>query len=433
MARPLDGVRVLDLTVAWAGPLATRLLGDLGADVIKVEHLLARGAGIPDSPEVRRMVADWKWGQLPPPLLRSGMFPNADPGSESWNRSGIFNKMNRNKRSVTLNLKTEEGVDLFKRLIAISDAVVDNYAPDVMPKLGLDYPELARVNPRIIAVSLTGFGRDGPYAHYVSWGPLLEAMSGLDSMTGYEGEGPMKLGVAYPDAIGGLHGCLAVLLGLQLRARTGRGTFVDLSQLEAMTSLVGEAIAESQLRGAPAAPQGNRHAIYAPQGIYPCAGVDEWIALTIKSDEMWKDFCAAAGLDEIGAKYPTLLARRRWHDEIDVAISLWTGQRSKFEAMELLQERGVCAGAVLTNRELVSDRHLEARGFFVEIDNPAVGKHRFPTVPFRFGATPLETWRACPSLGEHNREILGGLLGLDAEEIASFEAREIIGTRPPGM
>jgi crotonobetainyl-CoA:carnitine CoA-transferase CaiB-like acyl-CoA transferase len=190
-------------------------------------------------------------------------------------------------------------------------------------------------------------------------------------------------------------------------------------------------VAEAQLRGKPVAPQGNRHPLHAPQGMYPCAGEDQWLAVTIKSDEMWQGFGEATGLQDLAQKYPTVLARRRWQDEIDEAITAWTRQRTHLEAMARLQAVGIAAGAALTNKGLLEDPHLNERGFFVEIEHPAAGKHAFPSVPFRFSETALESWQPAPLLGEHNQGVLRDLLGLSDDEIAGLEAKQVIGSRPP--
>ena len=257
--RFLDGVRVLEFSIAWAGPFAGRFLADLGAEVIKVEHPNARGAGVTGAGGFRAKgdLAGWRWGQLPGPVFRSGIYPDADPGERPWNRQGVFNKMNRNKKSLAIDLKAAGARDVLADLVRASDVVLDNYSPRGVKSLGIDHESLARWNPRIISVSLSGYGHTGPDRMRVSWGPILESHSGMAAMTGYAGGGPLKMGVALPDPVGGLHCAVAVLTALAERDRTGRGFFVDISQLETYAAIGGDAYltASADRRGAAAARQ----------------------------------------------------------------------------------------------------------------------------------------------------------------------------------
>ena len=239
-ALPLEGVRMVELSIAWAGPLAGRFFADLGADVIRVEHPGARGNGLRPDGSPMRAPEGWRWGELPPPAYRAGIFPDADPGERPWNRNGPFNKMQRNKRSLALDLQAEAGRGVFRRLVTEADILLDNYRPRALDRLGFDFETVAAINPRIVRMSMSGYGSTGPYRERGSWGPILEAHSGLAATTGYEGGGPVKQGAAFPDGIGGLTGTFAVLDALRERDRTGEPVYVNLSQLESYVSIGGE-------------------------------------------------------------------------------------------------------------------------------------------------------------------------------------------------
>ena len=241
--------------MAWAGPLAGRFLADLGADVVKVEHPTSRGLSIVAG-GAGGAGAPWHWGEIPPAGQRNGIFPDAVPGERWWNRMAWFNKMNRGKRSLCLDVKAPGGRAVFEALVARADVVVNNYSPRGARSLGIDHPTLRAINPNLVTVDLTGFGAVGPAAEQVSWGPILDAASGFSAATGYPDSGPYKQGLALPDAVGGVHGAYAILAALWERELTGGPVHVDLSQLETMIGLAGELVLETSLRGGAAAPPG---------------------------------------------------------------------------------------------------------------------------------------------------------------------------------
>jgi crotonobetainyl-CoA:carnitine CoA-transferase CaiB-like acyl-CoA transferase len=427
----LAGIRVIDLTVAWAGPLAGRWLADLGADVIHVERSTARGIGVALNGDYAPHDADWQWGQLPEPTFRSGIYPDAQPGERPWNRQGIFNKMNRNKRSLCLDLKKAEGLQIFRDLVQVSDIVLDNYRPRALAALGLDYDGFCAINPQIIVVSLSGYGSTGAFRDHVSLGPILEAHSGLAAATGYDGGEAMKLGVALPDAVGGLTGAFAAIAALWQRDLTGRGSFIDVSQFESYTAIGGEQLLAASLTGESPPPHGNRSPVYAPQGVYPCAGEDEWLALSIRSDEEWARFVAMVADEALrSAAFATLPARAAAGDAIDARIAAWTRSVAKHDAMAKLQGAGLAATAVLTNADIVRDPHLAARGFMVEVDQADVGVRAFPGFPAHFSATPRPEMRGAPPLGGDNEQIVGGLLGRDSAVLAQLEREGVLAQRP---
>jgi crotonobetainyl-CoA:carnitine CoA-transferase CaiB-like acyl-CoA transferase len=297
--------------------------------------------------------------------------------------------------------------------------------------LGIDHESLARWNPRIVSVSLSGYGHTGPDRMRVSWGPILESHSGMAAMTGYAGGGPIKMGVALPDPVGGLHCAVAVLTALAERDGTGRGFFVDISQLETYAAIGGDAYLTACASGAPPPRRGNRSPERAPQGVYPCAGDDEWLAISIESDVEWRALCGAVGSRLDADRHPTLAHRIDHHDEIDRAIAAWSTGRGKHEAMRMLQAAGVRAAAVMTNRDIVEDEHIAARGFMVEWDQADVGRRRFPGFPIHFADPGEITMHGTPPLGADNRYVLVDVLGYPEARVASLAEAGVIATAPP--
>ena len=419
----LHELTAIETTVGWAGPLTARFLADLGVDVIKLEHPAGRGVS-PAPP------ADptWLWGTLPDPQLRAPVFPNAEPGARWWNRMGVWNKINRNKRDVALDLKSDEGRDVLAHLVERADIVIHNYTPRAAASMGLDAAGVARHNARAVTVLMSGYGETGPLASHASWGPILEAYAGFDEATGYTDGGPMRLGLAFPDAGGGLHGAFAALVGVWERERTNRSVHVDLSQLEALLSMAGESsLVSSVTRSAPVR-MGNRSAQYAPQGCYRCAGNDEWVAVTVRSAHEWSELVALvdalAAFRDLGVDERVVR-----HDEIDAVLSSWTASRSPVVAAAALQGVGVPACPVFTNRDLVENEHLTARGFMVTWDQADAGRQTFPGFPIHFERTAIPI-RPAPPLGADNVDVLTWL-GYDLATIARLREQRIIADEPP--
>lgn len=416
MPAALKGIRVLDLTRVWSGPLATRILADFGAEVIKVEDRAARGpAGIP-----------------PDYAQRSGFYPDGEAGERPWNRNGFHNKMNRNKLAITLQLNTEAGAAVFKRLAAVSDVVIENYSPRVMANFGLEYERLREVRPDLIMVSMPGYGLTGPYRDRVSWGTTLEPEAGLSSLMGYPDRGPMRLGVAYPDPVAGVHAAAAVLMALWYRRRTGWGQHIDLAQIETATAVIGEAFLGYQLTGRRPERLGNRHPWMVPHGCYPCRGDDRWLTISARHDDDWRALCQVMGRDDLAEdpRFATPQARWQHQDDLDALIAAWTREQNRDEAMCRLQAASVPAGAVLDARDLAINKHLEARGFFPRLTHPDAGTHPYPGQPIHLSATPAAFRTDAPALGQDNERIFKGLLGLTDEEYAALEEQEVIGDRP---
>jgi crotonobetainyl-CoA:carnitine CoA-transferase CaiB-like acyl-CoA transferase len=398
---PLAGLRVLDLSMGWAGPLCTRTLGDLGAEIIKVEAI---------------QYPDWWRGVDPRPAFFN---------EKRYERDVRFSFQNRNKRGITLDLSRPEGAALLRRLVARCDAVVENYAREVLPKLGLDYPVLREARPDLVMLSMPAFGAEGPWRDARAYGSTLEHASGLPTVSGEAGGPPMTNQLAYGDPVGGMNAAAALLIALLHRKRTGEGQHVDLAQVECMFPLVAPWIIAQSALGTPGPRLGNRHPAQVPHGAFPCAG-DGWVAVAVTDDAAWgrlADLLGRADLAGLDAG-----ARRGREDELEAILAAWTGGRDADAAMAALQGIGVAAGAVRWPTELRQDPHLRARDFWQRQERAFLGTHDLPSAPFRpAGGAPLPIRRAAPTLGQENAAVLSELLELSASEIAALEAEGIIG------
>ena len=418
--------RVAEFTTAWAGPLTGRFLADLGLEVVKVEHPTSRGLSSP----IPEPSPSWTWGTLADPLVRAAVFPNADPGQRPWNRMGVFNKMNRGKRSVCLDAKLGRGTEVLQRLLASADLVLHNFSPRGAASLGIDRDVAERLNPTAITVAMTGYGETGPMRSHASYGPLLEAFGGLDEAMGYEGEDPMRIGIAFPDEVGGLHGTVAALAGLWEQALTGEAVHIDLSQLEALLCFAGEALLATSVRGTAPMRIGNRSEDVAPHGVHRCAGDDGWVAITVRCDDEWRALVELLDDPRLETLAPAGVGdRMRASPTIDAAIAAWTASRTPLEAAHALQGAGVPACPAFTNRDLVEDEHLTARGFMATWDQQDVGTQTFPGFPIHFARRTVSL-TGTPGLGADNERILASL-GFSADEAAELEAAGIVMQTPP--
>ena len=407
----LEGVRVLDLTMAYAGPIGTRVWADMGAEVIKVES-------------VQRI-------DMPTRVIS---YPENEPGEEPWNRGGYFHRLNVNKYGITLDLTNPKGVEVFKRLVKISDVVSENYSPRTMKNFGLDYPVLKEIKPDIIMVSMSGFGQTGPERDYLAYVPVMEA-AGLSSITGFPDGIPMPTGTGYGDWLLGMAGAAAVLAALLYRRRTGKGQHIDVSGREAVITHIGEAVLDYTMNGKVWGRMGNRHPSMAPHGCYRSKDKEEHITIAVSSDEEWQALCNAMGNPPWTKeeRFSTALSRWQNQDELDGLIEEWTTKHHHYEAMHILQQAGVPAGAVLNPKGVLLDPQLLERRFFQVIDHaPEVGKRPQPMqMPAKFSESDGGRLRSAPRVGEHNEYILGELLGLSREELASLEEEKVIGTTLP--
>lgn len=398
---PLHGVRVVDLTHDWAGPRATRMLADFGAEVIKVENS-------------RRMDS-----------MRGAFKEN-----QAYNRHPRWFEINRNKLSVTLNLRKTSDIRDFRDLVAISDVVVESSRAGVLERLGLGYEVLRKIRDDIILVSMSAFGHTGPECSYGGYGGTIEPVSGIQALTAYRrGEKPVR--IREVDVTNGLMGACAIMTALLYRAQTGQGQFIDLSQMEAATvALAGEHLLEYVMNGVQTLPVGNRHPKYAPQGCYPCRGHNKWVTLVVRNEKEWRRLCEVIGQPDLheDPRFASPLARAQAHDELDRLLEQWTLGRNHVEAMSELQQAGLCAGAVLDVAEVASNPHLRERDYFQSVDGPCTQGEievQFPGFPFKLSEVTPKITKKGPGLGEHNQYVCCQLLGRPQEDLKSLSQDEI--------
>lgn len=396
-APPLAGLRVVEFSAAMAGPWIGRLLAWCGADVIRVESHRR--------PDVVRQY-------VPPREPERGIQPRLSPWFTDWNAG---------KRFVALDLTRPRAVELARRLVATADVVVENQSAGVLDKLGLGWEALRRVRPELVMLSSSGYGRTGPCSRYVTWGPNIEALSGLARLSGFPERDCAVTQFAYPDAIAALHGLVAVLAALHFRARSGRGQHVDLAQYEAAAAAIGPVLLERLANGHEPERLGNRSLRAAPHGVYRCAGDDRWCAVSVSGDGEWARLCAVLAREDWGrdARFATHAARLAHAAALDRELERATAGRDAFELMHALQAAGVAAGVVQTAADLLRDPGLLARGFFEEIEHMVRGRVVATGVPLGLRGTPGRSGRAGARVGEDNDAVLRGLLGLDAREYAA--------------
>ena len=394
---PLEGVRILDLTAWWAGPSATGMLALLGAEVVHVES--------PARPDGMRMVG--------------GMARHRFP--DFWEASAFFIAANTNKRGLTLDLAKPAGVALAKRLVAHCDGVIENFTPRVLEAWGLGWEAIQAANPRAILVRMPAFGLTGPWRDHPGFAQTMEQLAGLAWVTGHEDDQP-RIQRGPCDPLSGMHAAWAFLVALARRESTGRGVHVECTMVEAALQAAAEAIVEYSATGRVLSRLGNRSRDAAPQGLYACAGSrpghEQWLALSVESDAQWRALAALLGAPG--------LAR----DAADAAIARFAAAHPRDALVARLLAAGIPAAPVADPRAASLCPQHAARGFFEESEHPVVGRQPTPTAPFRYASVPRWTRRAAPTLGQHNRELLGGWLGLGEEEIAALEAAGVIGTRP---
>ncbi len=416
--QPLKNYRVLDLSRIWAGPYCTKLMADLGAEVIKMESL---------------SVYDSHRGPVSP-ARGIAAYPDGEPGEEPWNRNGWFNCLHMSKYGITLELTSDEGRRVFEQLVSISDVLIENFRQGSLERLGYDYAELRQHRPDLIYVSMPAFGNTGPWKGYLGYGIGQEQLSGMAHLTGYPNDGPMKSGINHGDPITGSHAAGVLLAALRRRRRTGKGMYIDVSQQESSVALMGGELLAYQMTGAEPERIGNRSRWYAPCNTYPCSGEDRWITIAAIKDSEWASLAAEMNAPDLATdeRFATAEARLAHQDELDAIISGWTSEHDAFALAERLQAAGVPAGPVLRGPDLLADRHYDERGTFVTVDHPQVGPRQYPGLPWKMSGTPGEVRSPAPTLGQHNREVYGGLLGLASEDIDALESGGVIGAKPTG-
>ena len=401
-AGALAGYRVLDFGWVLAGAIPGMVLADLGAEVIKVE--------------TRQRLDYMRMGR---PIVGDRPDPEQNP---------MFHNVNRGKLSVTLNIAQPEAAALARRLAARCDVVIENFSPGVMERLGLDYDALRAVKPDIIMASISATGQQGPLRDLRAYAPSIGALSGLDSVMGYEGGSPLGLKHAFGDICGALHAVFAILSALYRRRQTGAGQYIDVSMLRATVVTQGIGLMEQALTGRSLRPRGNYDPTMAPYGNYPCAGADQWVSIAVATPDEWNGLVAAmdcpawADDDRFRSQY----RRQRHRRELDALLSQWTAQRDAAALTDLLQRHGVAAAPVLSAEERLFHPHFMERNLYTDIDHPALGAEPIFNLMWGLSKTPSAVRRHAPLLGEHNRPILGDLLGISDAELAELTQREVV-------
>jgi len=407
---PLAGKRIIDATAWWAGPSAGHILAMLGAEVIHLESIQRPDGGRMFTGRASALKEAW------------------------WERSPLFLTVNANKKSLTLDLRSEEGIALVRKLIPHCDVVMENFSPRVFENFGLGWDAFHALSPETILVRMPAFGLDGPWRDRVGFAQTMEQATGLAWMTGHVDDQPrVQSGPCDPNA--GMHAAFAALVALEERERSGVGRLVECAMVESALSAAAEMIVEYSAHGNRMTRDGNRAPWAAPQGLYPCRGEEQWLALSIETDAQW-----TALVDLLGhpawardALLTSLRGRRARHDVIDAELLAWAAERELDPTLEELAGRGIPAGRVVDGR--LASRHPQhvARGFYEQVSHPVAGSHPVTTLPLRFASQPHWIRSQSPTLGQHNAEILGGLLGLDAAQIAKLEKQGVVGTRPLGV
>jgi formyl-CoA transferase len=399
--RALSGMRVLDLTQFEAGTTCTQFLGWLGADILKIEPLGGEQSRR-NRPEV--------------------------PGLDAM----FFLVFNANKRSVTIDLKHPDGRGLFLRMVEHADVVVENFAPGLMERLGLDYPALRAANPKIIFARIKGFGLSGPYHEYKSFDMIAQATGGIMSVTGFPDREPIRCGAAIGDTGTGIHTAGAIMAAYIQRLRTGEGQLVEVAMQEVVANFLRGRFVDHYRENKASERRGNALVGGVPGGAYPCApgGLNDYVYIYVQpiNPEMWRSFATAIGREDLLTDPRCTDAKTRWQhrDELHAITRAWTSARSKHEVMGVLGKAGVPCGAVLDTAEILDDPHLNARGQITTIDHPTRGRLRLPSCPVRLSASAAPTTPP-PLAGQHTVDVLGEVLGLSKDEVQALQQRGVVG------
>ena len=415
---PLAGVRVADFCWMGVGSVATRLLADFGAEVIKIEDRTRV-----DMP--RRL-----------PLYKGEVrnYGQQDATADP-NRGGLFNNYSRNKLGVTINLRTQRGRDLAEQLVGASSVVTENFAPGVMEKWGFTYERFRELVPDVIYARMSGYGHSGPHEHYRSYGPIVQAASGLSYVAGLPGREPSGWGLSYMDNMAAYYNSAALLMAIWNRRATRVGTEIDVAAVEVGVSLLGPVVLDVTVNDhttqRPDYPTGNRleHPQAAPHGVYPCAGEDRWVAIAVFNNDEWSALLTAMGSPEwaSGPLFATQEGRFANQDLLDGHIAEWTAHYDPHTVMGRLQAHGVRAGAVQNPQDLNEvDPQLAWRGTFFEMDHPVIGPARFEGFPASMSGQGPDHWRSAPLVGEDNAYVFGELLGVDKAEIDELAEAGVI-------
>ena len=404
---PLAGLRVVELTTAWAGPMAGRILAWLGAETIHVESA--------------SRLDNWRGHKQ---VYNRHRFPPDGAGDRPWDRTCLFNSQNANKLSLTLELKQPAAHAALLRLIEKSDVVLCNFTAGTLARMGFGYDRLKALNPGIIVAEMPAFGASGPMSHATAIGPSMEMAAGMAGMIGYPGGPPMITGPTYPDPIGAFHGAAAVLTALLHRQATGHGQHVEIPQVEAAMHYIGEHILHALATGENPAPNGNRVAWAAPHDAFPAAGEDQWLAIAVTTDTAWQSLCRLMNRPDLAAdsRFTALPGRKAHEDILHEAVAAWTRTQDKHAAAAALQAAGIAAAPVQDGRDGAQSPYLAARNYFTELHHADIGRVVQEGLPFHLSRTPGGNHFAAPVLGQHTHMILADIIGLSADEIAALDA-----------
>ena len=411
MPGPLGQLRVLELTTAVAGPIAGIILADMGAEVIKIAQPSPAGRG------------------------GAGTVPALEGAPDHpWNRIPYQNELHRGKQHLALDLASEEGRALYLRLVESADVVVENFSPRVMANLRIDYDDLKAVKPDIVMISMPAFGKTGPYALRGSYGPGIDAMSGLSHLSGYPDRGPGKPANFYCDQNAGMIAALSAVAAIRHRNRSGEGQYIELSMLEGELQVLAPALMDAAVNGREQYRSGNRHAWMAPHGLYRCAGEDNWVALAVDSNEAWLSLCAVIGRGDLPAdpQFATRADRYANQHLIDPLIEEWTLQRTHYEAQHRLQAAGVSAGAVLDVAEVHDDPQLKHRESLAFVDHPQMGPFPHTRTAWRSRRGNHGVAGPAPAYGDGIEHVLKSLRGLSDGEIEAVVASGVVARVPTG-
>ncbi|AYO31405.1 CoA transferase [Biomaibacter acetigenes] len=393
--KPLEGIKVLDLSRVLAGPFATMVLGDLGAEIIKIE--------IPDVGDDSRSFG---------PFIKD--------------ESAYFMSINRNKKSMTLNLKKPEGVDILKKLVRKADVIVENYRPGTMEKLGIGYNVLKEINPKIIYAACSGFGHTGPYSQRPAYDVIVQGMGGIMSITGQPGGPPTRVGASIGDITAALFTAIGVLAALNVREKTGKGQKVDVAMLDCQVAILENAIARYFVSGKSPEPIGNRHPSITPFSSFKTK--DGFVIIAIGNDNLWAKFCSVVERTELidDTRFKTNPDRTKNWKELEPILNEIFSEKTTDEWLEVLEKAGIPCGPINDVERVVKDPQIKAREMLVELEHPVAGKMKVPGIPIKFSETPGQIENPAPLLGQHTEEILAGMLGFSDNEIENLRANKII-------
>lgn len=414
-AGPLAGLRVLDFTTAWAGPMTGRILAFLGAEVVKVESA--------SRPDTWRMHGN---------VFQAKRFPNGEAGERPYNRSALFNSQNHNKLGLSLDIKHPKGLAAMHRLAATADVVIANFTAGTLARMGVGYEALQKVKRDIIVMEMPGFGNSGPLSKAAANGATMEMAAGMCAMIGYAGGVPTTTGQVYPDPMGGYNGAAAVMTALMHRQATDEGQYIELSQVEGAMQFIGEELLYAIAANEDPELHGNRVRWAAPHDAYAARGDDQWVAIAVGSDDEWRRLCAIMDRTDLASDPHFATFEVRWlnQDLLREPISQWTRRHAKHEVADMLQAQGIRSAPVNMPKDVIESPYLAARTAFVTLTHPDAGTHAYMTLPFRLSLTPGSQHRASPCLGADTRRVLFELGGLSAREVAELDAEGVTSNIP---